>query len=48
MTVILRIQISANNLRAPVALGAEVRIEVKRVQMTLKDIKNLQMSSESE
>ncbi len=48
MTVIARIQISANNLRAPIALDAEIGIEVKRMQMSLTDITNRQKGPQLE
>lgn len=48
MMVVARIQISANNLRAPITLGAKIGIEVKRVHMSAKDITNARKSSQSE
>ena len=40
MMVVAQIQISANNFRAPITLGAKIGIEVKRVHMSAKDITN--------
>jgi hypothetical protein len=48
MTVVARIQISANNLRAPITLDAEISIAVKRVYMSVEDITNPRKSSETE
>jgi hypothetical protein len=38
MEAVARIQVSANNLRAPIAFDAGIDIEVERVSVSLDDI----------
>ncbi|MGA2324854.1 MAG: ATP-binding protein [Bryobacteraceae bacterium] len=40
VTAIARVQMSANNLRTPITLEAEIAIEVKRVRVSVEDVTN--------
>jgi hypothetical protein len=48
MTAVARIQITANNLRAPVTLNAAIEIKVKRLRARMKDITSFGAKSQSE